>query len=61
MEEIVKPNKMKAIGIEIDKKKAVCFALEHNSEGTYINLTGNFRYLEIKEDQDKYLYFYIYD
>jgi hypothetical protein len=43
---------MKAIGIEIDKKRAVCFALEQDSQGTYINLTGKFNYFEIKEDQD---------
>ena len=43
---------MKVIGIEIDKKRAICFALEHGSQGTYINLNGQFRYLEIKEDQD---------
>jgi hypothetical protein len=43
---------MKVIGIEIDKKRAVCFALEQDSQGTYINLTGEFKYLDIKEDQD---------
>lgn len=43
---------MRVIGIEIEKKRAICFALEHDSQGTYINLTGNFRYLEIQEDQD---------
>ena len=43
---------MKVIGIEIDKKRAICFALEYGSQGTYINLNGQFRYLEIKEDQD---------
>ncbi len=43
---------MKAIGIEIDKKRAICFALEKDSQGTFINLTGAFRYLEIKDDQD---------
>lgn len=43
---------MKVIGIEIEKKRAICFALEQDSQGTYINLTGKFRYLEIKEDQD---------
>ncbi|HBS86464.1 MAG: hypothetical protein A2W91_19810 [Bacteroidetes bacterium GWF2_38_335] len=43
---------MKVIGIEIEKKRAVCFALEQDSQGTYINLTGKFRYLEIQEDQD---------
>lgn len=43
---------MRVIGIEIDKKRAVCFALEQDNSGAYSNLTGNFRYLEIKEDQD---------
>lgn len=43
---------MKVIGIEIDKKRAVCFALEQGSQGTYINLNGEFKYLDIKEDQD---------
>lgn len=43
---------MRVIGIEIDKKRAVCFALEQDSQGTVINLTGEFRYLEIREDQD---------
>jgi hypothetical protein len=43
---------MKAIGIEIAKKRAVCFALEQDSEGNYINLTGTSKYFEIKEDQD---------
>ena len=43
---------MRAIGIEIDKKRAICFALEKDSQGTYINLTGKFKYLEIKDDQD---------
>jgi Protein of unknown function (DUF3010) len=43
---------MRVIGIEIEKKRAICFALEQDSQGTYINLTGKFRYLEIQEDQD---------
>ena len=43
---------MKAIGIEIDKKRAICFALEKDSQGTYINLTGKFKYFEIKDDRD---------
>ncbi len=41
---------MRVIGIEIDKKRVICFALEQDSQGDYINLTGNFRYLEIKDD-----------
>lgn len=43
---------MKSIGIEIDKKRAICFALEKDDQGTIINLTGKFKYLEIKDDQD---------
>jgi hypothetical protein len=43
---------MRVIGVEIDKKRAICFALEQDSHGTYVNLTGNFSYLEIKEDQN---------
>lgn len=43
---------MRVIGIEIDKKRANCFALERNSKGTYINLTGEFNYFEIQNDQD---------
>jgi len=43
---------MRVIGIEIEKKRAICFALEQDKHGTYINLTEKFRYLEIKEDQD---------
>lgn len=43
---------MKVIGIEIEKKRAICFALELDSQGTYVNLTGKFKYLEIKDDQN---------
>ncbi len=43
---------MKVIGIEIDKKRAICIALEKDNEGNYKDLTGKFRYLEIREDQD---------
>lgn len=43
---------MKAIGIEIDKKRAICYALEKDSHGSYINLAEKFKYLEIQEDQD---------
>jgi hypothetical protein len=43
---------MKVIGIEIDKKRAICFALEKDSQGTYINLTGKFKYLGIQDDHD---------
>ena len=43
---------MKVIGIEIDKKRAIYFALEKDSAGTYTNLTGKSKYLEIKDDHD---------
>lgn len=43
---------MKAIGIEIDKKRAICFALEKDAQGTFSNLNGKFKYLEIKEDHN---------
>lgn len=43
---------MKVIGIEIDKKRAVCFALEKDNKGTYLNLTGKFKYLSIEDDQE---------
>ena len=43
---------MKAIGIDIDKKRAICFALEKDAEGTYINISGKFKYLEIKDDKN---------
>ena len=38
--------------IEISKKRAICFALEKDKQGTYINLSGKFKYLEIQDDQD---------
>ena len=43
---------MKAIGIDIDKKRAICFAIEKDDQGTYINLTGKFKYLEITDDHN---------
>ena len=43
---------MKVIGIEIMKKRAICFALEKDNQGNYINLSGKFKYLEIQDDQD---------
>lgn len=43
---------MRVIGIEIEKKRAICFALEQDNQGTYLNLTGNYKYFEIQEDQD---------
>lgn len=43
---------MKVIGIEIDKKRAICFVLEKDSNGNYVNLTGKEKYFEIKDDKD---------
>ncbi len=43
---------MKAIGIDIDKKRAICFAIEKEAEGSYTNLTGKVKYFEIKDDHD---------
>lgn len=43
---------MKIIAIDIDKKKAICIALEKDSSGTYHNLTGTKKYFEVKDDRD---------
>jgi hypothetical protein len=43
---------MKAIGIEIDKKRAICFALERDQKGNLSNITGKQKFIEIKDDQD---------
>lgn len=43
---------MKAIGIDIDKKRAICFALEKDDKGIFNNLTGEFKYLEITDDHN---------
>ena len=43
---------MKTIGIEIDKKRAICYAVEKTLAGDFKNITGKFKYLEIKDDQD---------
>lgn len=43
---------MKVIGIEISKKRAICLAIEKDKQGTYINLSGKFKYFEIQNDQD---------
>ncbi|WP_299315091.1 DUF3010 family protein [uncultured Aquimarina sp.] len=42
---------MKVIGIEIDKKRAICVVLSKDPQGEYINLTGKIKYIEIKDDQ----------
>lgn len=41
---------MKAIGIDIDKKRAICFALELDSQGNFIDLTGGSKFLEVSDD-----------
>lgn len=43
---------MKVIGIEIDKKRAICVILSKDTQGTYTNLTGKTKYIEIKDDQN---------
>lgn len=43
---------MKVIGIAIDKNKAVFYVLEKKSDETLINLTGDFRFITLKNDTD---------
>ncbi|WP_299442563.1 DUF3010 family protein [uncultured Aquimarina sp.] len=43
---------MKVIGIEIDKKRAICVILSKDTQGEYSNLTGKTKYIEIKDDQN---------
>ena len=43
---------MKVIGIEIDKTKAIFYALEKDANGNIINLTGDFKYLTLTDDTD---------
>ena len=43
---------MKVIGIAIDKAKAVFYALEHKENDMLINLTGELRFLTLKNDTD---------
>jgi len=43
---------MKVIGIEIDKKRAICIVLSKNKDGLFENLTSKTKYIEIKNDQD---------
>ncbi len=44
---------MKTIGIDIDKKKAICVALEIDESGNYTNITGSNKYFEVKDDRDR--------
>lgn len=41
---------MKVIGIEIDKKRAICFLLERDDVGNYVNHTSKKRYIDIDDD-----------
>jgi hypothetical protein len=43
---------MKVIGIDIDKTKAIFYALEKDSDGNIINLTGDFKYVTLSNDTD---------
>lgn len=43
---------MKVIGIDIDKTKAIFYALEKDADGNIINLTGDFRYVILSNDTD---------
>ncbi|MDQ3142726.1 MAG: DUF3010 family protein [Bacteroidota bacterium] len=43
---------MKVIGIDIDKSKAIFYALEKNATGKLTNLTGDFKYLILTDDTD---------
>ena len=43
---------MKVIGIDIDKTKAIFYALEKDANGNIINLTGDFKYVILNNDTD---------
>ncbi|MFD2564962.1 DUF3010 family protein [Aquimarina rubra] len=43
---------MKVIGIEIDKKRAICVVVSKDDQDTYTNHTGKTKYVEIKDDQN---------
>jgi hypothetical protein len=43
---------MKVIGIDIDKTKAIFYALEKDANGNIINLTGDFKYVTLNNDTD---------
>lgn len=43
---------MKVIGIDIDKTKAIFYALEKDADGKIINLTGDFKYVTLSNDTD---------
>ena len=43
---------MRTIGIEIDKKKVICVAIEKNSIGNYQNITGKRKSFELEDDRN---------
>ena len=43
---------MKVIGVDIDKTKAIFYALEKEASGNIINLTGDFKYVTLNNDTD---------
>jgi len=43
---------MKAIGIDIDKTKAIFYVLEKDASGNITNLTGAFKYVILSNDTD---------
>lgn len=43
---------MKTIGIDIDKKRVICFAIEKDEQGNVSNITGKLKFFEVKDDQD---------
>ncbi|MBW1296738.1 DUF3010 family protein [Aquimarina litoralis] len=45
---------MKTIGIEIDKKRAICVIVSKDANGVYQNVTGKTKYIEIKDDHNNY-------
>lgn len=45
---------MKAVGIEIDKKRAICVIVSKDAHGTYQNVTTKTKYIEIKDDHNNH-------
>ncbi|WP_299901037.1 DUF3010 family protein [uncultured Aquimarina sp.] len=43
---------MKAVGIEIDKKRAICVIVSKDANGILQNVTGKTKYIEIKDDHN---------
>lgn len=44
---------MRAIGIDIDKTRAIFFALEKAADGTVSNITGKTKTITLKDDTDQ--------